>query len=146
MNSQIAKKRIGDVIRVDTITSSQADFMATHVEVKNIQLTKSYEGNVEKTLTETQAFVLNPNNQHQLILIVGLSGTGKSHLIRWFSEKLQRDHADNEVILFIRRSDNSLKGTIKQLLELDEVAQIPNKDVYERLVRLQLLTTRNLRI
>ncbi len=31
MNSQIAKKRIGDVIRVDTITSSQADFMATHV-------------------------------------------------------------------------------------------------------------------
>ena len=138
MNSQIAKKRIGDVIRVDTITSSQADFMATHVEVKNIQLTKSYEGNVEKMLTETQAFhqfVLNPNNQHQLILIVGLSGTGKSHLIRWFSEKLQRDHADNEVILFIRRSDNSLKGTIKQLLELDEVAQIPNKDVYERLVR-----------
>ena len=138
MNSQIAKKRIGDVIKVDTITNSRADFMATHVEVKNIQITQSYEGKVEKTLTEDEAYyqyVVNPENKHQLILVVGLSGTGKSHLIRWFSTKLQREHYDSEVVLFIRRSDNSLKGTIKQLLELDEVAQIPNKDVYERLVR-----------
>ena len=138
MNSQIAKKRIGDVIKVDTITNSQADFMATHVEVKNIQITQSYEGKNERTLTEDEAYyqyVVNPENKHQLILVVGLSGTGKSHLIRWFSTKLQREHYENEVVLFIRRSDNSLKGTIKQLLELDEVAQIPNKDVYERLVR-----------
>ena len=138
MNSQITKKRIGDVIKVDTITSSQADFMATHVEVKNIQITQSYEGKTEKTLTEDEAYyqyVVNPENKHQLILVVGLSGTGKSHLIRWFSTKLQREHYDSEVVLFIRRSDNSLKGTIKQLLELEEVAQIPNKDVYERLVR-----------
>lgn len=138
MDSQVAKKRIGDVIRVDTITSSQADFLATHVEVKNIQLTKSYDGKVLKTLSEQEAltnYVYNPKDEHQLILVVGLSGTGKSHLIRWFSTKLERDHSENEVVLFIRRSDNSLKGTIKQLLALEEVAQIPNKDVYERLMR-----------
>ena len=138
MDSQVAKKRIGDVIRVDTITSSQADFLATHVEVKNIQLTKSYDGKVLKTLSEQEAltkYVLNPKDEHQLILVVGLSGTGKSHLIRWFSTKLEQIHSENEVVLFIRRSDNSLKGTIKQLLALDEVAKIPNKDVYERLMR-----------
>lgn len=138
MDSQVAKKRIGDVIRVDTITSSQADFLATHVAVKNIQLTKSYDGKVLKTITEQEAFTkyaLNPRDEHQLILVVGLSGTGKSHLIRWFSTKLERNHPENEVILFIRRSDNSLKGTIKQLLALDEVSQIPNKDVYERLMK-----------
>jgi len=138
MNSQIAKKRISDVIRVDTITSSRADFLATHVEVKNIQLTKSYDGKTEKILSEQEAlnqYVFNPNNQHQLILVVGLSGTGKSHLIRWFSTRLDSIHAENEVVLFIRRSDNSLKGTIKQLLDLEEVAQIPNKDIYDRLVR-----------
>ncbi len=33
-----------------------------------------------------------------------------------------------------RRSDNTLKGTIKQLLEKTEVASIPNKELYERLV------------
>lgn len=138
MDSQVAKKRIGDVIRVDTITSSHADFLATHVEVKNIQLTKSYDGKVLKTLSEQDAltkYVLNPKDEHQLILVVGLSGTGKSHLIRWFSTKLEQIHSENEVVLFIRRSDNSLKGTIKQLLALDEVAKIPNKDVYERLMR-----------
>lgn len=138
MNSQIARKRIGDVIRVDTITSSQADFMATHVEVKNIQVAKSYEGKAERTLTEEEAFnryVLNPDNKHQLVLVVGLSGTGKSHLIRWFSTKLEREHGENEVVLFIRRSDNSLKGTIQQLLHLDEVANIPNKEIYDRLSR-----------
>ena len=83
MDSQVAKKRIGDVIRVDTITSSQADFLATHVEVKNIQLTKSYDGKVLKTLSEQEAltnYVYNPKDEHQLILVVGLSGTGKSHL------------------------------------------------------------------
>lgn len=138
MNSQIVNKRIGDVVRVDTITSSQADFMATHVEVKNIQIAKSYDGKAEKTLTEEQAFgrfALNPENKHQLVLVVGLSGTGKSHLIRWFSTKLEREHGENEVVLFIRRSDNSLKGTIQQLLQLDEVAQIPNKEIYDRLSR-----------
>lgn len=138
MDSKIAKKRIGDVIRVDTITSSQADFMATHVELKNIQLARTYEGKAERVLTEEEAFhqyVLNADNVHQLILIVGLSGTGKSHLIRWLSTRLQREHQENEVVLFIRRSDNSLKGTIKQLLALEEVAQIPNKEIYERLMR-----------
>lgn len=138
MNSQIARKRIGDVIRVDTITSSRADFMATHVEVRNIQIAKSYEGKAERTLNEEEAFnkyVLNPDNKHQLVLVVGLSGTGKSHLIRWFSTKLEREHGENEVVLFIRRSDNSLKGTIQQLLQLDEVANIPNKDIYDRLSR-----------
>ena len=122
MNSQIAKKRIGDVIRVDTITNNQSDFMATHVEMKNIQLSKSYAGRSEKILTEEDAlnqYVLNPSNRHQLILVVGLNGTGKSHLIRWFSTKLSRLCLENEVILFIRRSDNSLRGTIKQLLELE---------------------------
>ena len=30
MNSEIAKSRIGEVIRIDTVTSTQADFLATH--------------------------------------------------------------------------------------------------------------------
>lgn len=138
MDSKVAKRRIGDIVRVDTITSSHADFMATHVELKNIQIARTYEEKAERILTEEEAFnryVLNPDNKHQLILVVGLNGTGKSHLIRWFSTRIQREHQENEVVLFIRRSDNSLRGTIKQLLALDEVAQIPNKEIYERLVR-----------
>ena len=41
MNSEIAKSRIGEVIRIDTVTSTQADFLATHVPVNNIHIRKS---------------------------------------------------------------------------------------------------------
>ena len=138
MNSEIAKRRIGEVIRIDTVTSTQADFLATHVPVNNIHIRKKWNSKSDKVMSEEQIFnkyVLNSENNHQFILVIGSSGAGKSHLIRWFAARLERSAPEDEVVLFVRRSDNSLKGTIKQLLELPEVANIPNKAVYDRLVR-----------
>ena len=138
MNSEIAKQRLSEVVRIDTITSSYGDFMATHVPFKQIQLQKEYDSAAaSKTYTEEQIYkkvVLNPKNQHQFVLVIGSSGAGKSHLIRWFDAKIERQKPESEVVLFVRRSDNTLKGTIKQLLEKPEVASIQNKDLYERLV------------
>lgn len=139
MNSDIAKQRLTEVIRIDTITSSFGDFMATHVPFKQIQLQREYDpsNSTGKTYTEEEIYkkiVLNPKNQHQFVLVIGSSGAGKSHLIRWFDAKLEREKPENEVVLFVRRSDNTLKGTIKQLLEKPEVASIQNKDLYDRLV------------
>lgn len=138
MNSEIAKSRIGEVIRIDTVTSTQADFLATHVPVQNIHIRKKWDSKTDKVMSEEKVFnkyVLNTENEHQFIIVIGSSGAGKSHLIRWFAARLERAALENEVVLFVRRSDNSLKGTIKQLLELPEVANIPNKAVYDRLVR-----------
>lgn len=139
MNSEIAKQRLSEVVRIDTITSSFGDFMATHVPFKQIQVQKEFDGNMAsgKTYSEEQVYkriVLNPKDQHQFVLVIGSSGAGKSHLIRWFDAKIERDKPENEVVLFVRRSDNTLKGTIKQLLEKPEVASIQNKDLYDRLV------------
>ena len=138
MNSEIAKSRIGEVIRIDTVTSTQADFLATHVPVQNIHIRKKWDSKTDKVMSEEKVFnkyVLNTENEHQFIIVIGSSGAGKSHLIRWFAARLEQAAPENEVVLFVRRSDNSLKGTIKQLLELPEVANIPNKAVYDRLVR-----------
>ena len=138
MNSEIAKSRIGEVIRIDTVTSTQADFLATHVPVQNIHIRKKWDSKTDKVMSEEKVFnkyVLNTENEHQFIIVIGSSGAGKSHLIRWFAARLEQSAPENEVVLFVRRSDNSLKGTIKQLLELPEVANIPNKAVYDRLVR-----------
>ena len=138
MNSEIAKQRLSEVVRIDTITSSYGDFMATHVPFKQIQLQKEYDSAAtSKTYTEEQIYkkvVLNPKDQHQFVVVIGSSGAGKSHLIRWFDAKIERQKPESEVVLFVRRSDNTLKGTIKQLLEKPEVASIQNKDLYERLV------------
>lgn len=138
MIAEIAKKRIGEVIRTDTIASNQADFLATHVPLSGIHIKKKWDSKIDQTLTEEQVFnkyVLNTQNEHQFIIVIGSSGAGKSHLIRWFAARLEQSLPDDEVVLFVRRSDNSLKGTIKQLLELPEVSNIPNKAVYDRLVR-----------
>ena len=43
MNSEIAKQRLSEVVRIDTITRSYGDFMATHVPFKQIQLQKKYD-------------------------------------------------------------------------------------------------------
>lgn len=138
MNSDIAKQRLSEVVRVDTITSTYGDFMATHVPFKNILLQGEFDSKAaSKNYTEEQIYkkiVLNPQNQHQFALVIGSSGAGKSHLIRWFATKLEKKKPENEVVLFVRRSDNTLKGTIKQLLSKPEVASIQNKDLYDRLV------------
>ena len=138
MNSEIAKQRLSEVVRIDTITSSFGDFMATHVPFRQIQLQKEYDPSAaSKTYTEEQIYkkvVLNPKDQHQFVLVIGSSGAGKSHLIRWFDAKIEKQRPESEVVLFVRRSDNTLKATIKQLLEKPEVASIQNKELYERLV------------
>ena len=140
MNISIARERLPYVVRPDSITTSQGDFLATHVSVKRLQLLNKFDfaPTGGKYYTEEQAyqsFVLNPNNQHQFIAVYGVSGTGKSHLIRWFAARYKQDQPDNEVVLFIRRSDNTLKGTIRQLLEKPEIQEISNRDIYDRLLK-----------
>ena len=46
-------------------------------------------------------------------------------------------------MLFIRRSDNTLKGTIRQLLEKPEVQGISNKEIYDRLVKASVSVEEN---
>lgn len=143
MYSKIAKGRISDVIRIDTITNSQADFMATHVPVKNIDVKQVWNVNDKKSgtiecideQTALEKYVKNPTNKHQFLLVIGASGSGKSHLIRWFQAKYSQQKPDNEVVMFIKRADNTLRGTIKQLLDIPEVANIPNKELFDKLTK-----------
>lgn len=139
MNLEIARNRINDVIRPDAITESYNDFMITHVPLKKLQilgkfviLPKSKDYKTEDEIFDQ--LIRNEEDKHQFIIVYGNPGTGKSHLIRYFEEKFKRIKKENEVIIFIRRSDNTLKGTIRQLLEKPEVANMKNKDVYDRLV------------
>lgn len=140
MNSEIAKERISYVVRPDSITSSEGDFLATHVSLKKLKLLDKFElaPTGGKSYTEEQLFedyIKNPEDKHQFIAVYGQSGTGKSHLIRWFAARYMQSKPKDEVVLFIRRSDNTLKGTIRQLLEKPEVQEISNKEIYERLAK-----------
>ena len=131
MNITIAKNRISSVVKPDSITASQGDFLATHVAIKKLSVLDKFSLVPETSsyFSEEEIYrqyVLNPNNEHQFIAVYGQSGTRKSHLIRWLDANFQNDRPDNEVVLFVRRSDNTLKGTIRQLLAMPEVCNIAN--------------------
>lgn len=140
MNFNVAQKRMSDVLRVDSINNSQADFLATHVPFRRISVTDNLtENSVSSYLSENDIlskYFTNDSvyNKHQFIIVEGSSGSGKSHFIRWIQAKLDSFEDLNDVIIMIRRSDNTLKGTIKQFLDRDEVKNLKNKDIYERLV------------
>lgn len=145
MDRTIAIERMASVIKPDSITVLQGDFLATHVALNRLHLLNQFvfdpakfDSSERKDCSEEeiyQQYIRNSENRHQFIAVYGNSGTGKSHLIRWFEARFEQEKPDNEVILFIRRSDNTLKGTIRQLLEKPEVQGIANRDVYERLIR-----------
>ncbi|MGN1277262.1 MAG: hypothetical protein ACI4UK_09770, partial [Floccifex sp.] len=139
MDLEMYKSRINDVLKRDSITSSEYDFLATHVPMNRLQLldTFSMTPEISDYVDEEyvyQRIVTNPENKHQLVAVYGESGTGKSHLIRWLGTKYNLNKPENEVVLFISRSSNTLKGTIKQLLAMPEVQNIKNKEVYDRLL------------
>ena len=142
MNIGIAKSRMAEVLAVDSINSSQADFFATHVPFKKLTFSGDLnDKNHKEYLNEDDVYgnIFNSEkeNQHQFILVMGQSGVGKSHFIRWINAKLDSDDewSSKNAVLLIKRSDNTLKGTIRQLLNMDEVKNIANKEAYERLVR-----------
>ena len=141
MNKDIVNRRISQVLRIDSIDSRESDFLATHVPFSNIAVlsrnggvneeTKKSEEEIYRDIFET----VNSRDEHQFIIVEGSSGAGKSHFIRWLHARLKISHEQNDVILLIRRSDNTLKGTIRQLLDIDEVKKLANKEAYERLVK-----------
>ncbi len=148
MKSEIAKERISYVARPDSITSSEGDFLATHVAIRRLKLLDKFEmaPNGGKSYTEEDVFrqfVMNPEDRHQFIVVYGQSGTGKSHLIRWFAARYEQNKPKDEVTLFIRRSDNTLKGTIRQLIEKPELQGIIKKEVYERLEKAAVFVEEN---
>ena len=141
MNTAIAKRRISQVLRVDSIDSTDSDFLATHVPFRKIVVaTKSGDQFEETYKSEEDIYrdIFNNDltrNEHQFVIVEGSSGAGKSHFIRWLYAMLSAKEEKDDVVLLIRRSDNTLKGTIRQLLEIKEVKEISNKEAYERLVK-----------
>lgn len=138
MNIEIAKKRYKDVFLPDVIDNSQGDFLAKHVPMKKLYFTdhaEVTEQDQKNPLTEEEIYelVFSQQEEDQFVLVKGASGAGKSHLIRWFDSMLHIRKAETDVVLYIRRADNTLKGTIRQLIDLPEVKRLPNRELYKKL-------------
>lgn len=143
MNREIAKRRYMDVFRPDVMHSSHGDFLATHVPMKKLYVTQQLTDHAEvpeqekknpKTEEEVYERFMGEMEEDQFVLVIGDSGAGKSHLIRWIDTVHKMRKSEKEVVLPIRRADNTLKGTIRQLIDLPEVKSLPNKELYKKLL------------
>ncbi len=138
MNIEIAKQRYKSVFRPDVINNTKGDFLATHVPMKNLYATSHADVTLQDKkhpMTEEEVFdrFFASSEEDQFVLVKGASGAGKSHLIRWFYTMLELRKTEREIVLPIKRADNTLKGTIKQLIDMPEVQNMPNKNLYKKL-------------
>lgn len=138
MNLEIARNRYKNVFLPDVIDNSQGDFLTKHVPMKALFYTdhaEITEQDKRHPLSEEKIYetIFSETEEDQFILVKGASGAGKSHLIRWINTMLEIRKADSEIVLYIRRADNTLKGTIRQLVELPEVKKLPNRELYKKI-------------
>ena len=115
MNKEVARKRYMDVIRPDVMHNSQGDFLATHVPMKKLYITEHLTDHAEvpeqdkkypKTEEEVYDQFMTEREEDQFVLVIGDSGAGKSHLIRWINTVLEIRKSDNEIVLPIRNIRN----------------------------------------
>ena len=91
-------------------------FLASHTPLNNLKVEINTEINSEESLA---THILTKTNEHTFIIVKGVNGSGKSHLIKWLHTRLTR--IKNTKVIFIARHNASLRGVLEQLAtSLDE--------------------------
>jgi len=111
-------QRIGQVINKEATSLDTATFMATHTPFSKLNyqryLQQMTDTSEEGLLHELQRCA--EHDIHVFMAIHGIPGSGKSHLIRWLKERFQAAHDETECVIFIERSQCSLRSTLEQII------------------------------
>lgn len=129
MKNKDIKKRIEDISHTTALSSTDYDFLATHMPFNKLNYSageetiKNRDKLSREELTEEmfiEQHILSNRDRHKMVFVKGNSGSGKSHLIRWFYNKYKNRVDENEeLIILISRDSNSLKGTLNQIVSSD---------------------------
>lgn len=110
-------KRISKVINKVAIAVDNATFMATHTPFKTIRDEKTKPGVTSEGELLAELWRCADNDQHAFVVVQGIPGTGKSHLIRWLQNRYQAKSSKDEIVVPIKRANNSLRQTLLQILD-----------------------------
>jgi hypothetical protein len=114
--------RIIQVINKEAVSVDRSNFLATHTPLNRIR----YERAPQEIIDKTELGLFNElksgaeQNRHTFMVIQGIPGTGKSHLIRWLKERYDAENREwngNDVILLIERAYCNLRGTLLQIID-----------------------------
>lgn len=132
------------LIKVDSMAVDDEYFMATHVPFYNLEVRKGGESGSESIQMDENSIyeellIKNHKENSQMIIVRGVNGTGKSHMISWLHKRLLHDgenyDKDKTEIIFLRRLNNTIRGAIKQLLDKGLIKEPLLKDKIKRFLQ-----------
>ncbi|MBK8989774.1 MAG: ATP-binding protein [Chloroflexi bacterium] len=115
------KQPLNKVINTEAVSIDRAIFLATHTPFNNITYLKSPRQIKDTSETQLLEELLHrsDNDEHTFVVMQGIQGTGKSHLIRWLKERYAAESQErhlNDVVLLIERANSSLRQTLSQIV------------------------------
>ena len=130
--TELSHRMERSVIKKDSTATDNQYFMATHVPFQDLEVIESGDMTSEPAhLSEEEIYrkyILNRANRHQMIIVRGQAGTGKSHLICWLYNRLVNDvenyNPEKEKVIFLRRLGNTSRGAVQQMLEAGMVQDL----------------------
>lgn len=128
------------VIKKDGTAVDNEYFMATHVPFRELEFIEFGDTDSKPIyLTEEQIYqkyIVNKANKHQMIIVRGMNGTGKSHLICWLHNRFINDKDDydgnKEKVIFLRRLGNTVRGAVQQMLDEGLVQDKELREKFEK--------------
>jgi energy-coupling factor transporter ATP-binding protein EcfA2 len=126
-------KQLQKVMNVEATQSEDHIFLATHhpLQMKRSELIRgdsfavTTEEEILKDFLATDDFAFVP--------VLGQSGTGKSHLVRWLSAKIES--TEKRKVLLIPKLGTNLKNIIEMILSLPDLEGEQFKEYRQRLTR-----------
>ncbi|MCL4868799.1 MAG: hypothetical protein KJ063_07520 [Anaerolineae bacterium] len=118
------KQPLSKVINKEAVSVDRAVFLATHAPFNNITYLKSPRQIKDTSETQLLEELLrrSVNDEHTFVVMQGMPGAGKSHLIRWLKERYTAESQEahlNDVVLLIERANSSLRETLSQIVRSD---------------------------
>lgn len=131
------EERLRDVIKTDATNSERADFLATHLPIRNLEyILRGKDPQVMDEGKFLQREILGNKDQHQLIIVQGENGSGKSHFIRWLKERyVSSTDPNQEAVLLIAKAQSTLRGALEQIVNSGLFPQTNQTQEMQQLVK-----------
>lgn len=114
--------------------------MATHVPFRDLEFLEFGDSDAKPLhLNEEQIYdqyIVNRSNKHQMLIVRGTHGSGKSHLICWLHNRFISDpvnyNPEKEKVIFLRRLRNTVRGAVQQMIDEGVVRDQELKEKFEK--------------
>jgi hypothetical protein len=114
-----SRENVFSTIATEAVSPSDSVFLATHapLDILRVSLT-GRQGQTERVVTEAdllEDFLQRPTNNGVLVMpVLGASGAGKSHLVRWVHANTSPQRGRR--VIYLPKDSTSLAGVVGKLL------------------------------